>query len=661
MQRSPWRKALSITACIVAYAAVFERSEAQAFDFFGLFGSKETVPAPSLQALPYVLTFAIDGDKKAVEQTLQDASTLYRLRADPPSDGDSLARRAQADFGPLLDALWGLGFYNATLVFDVAGVPLTLGEDPARAAAAAEAYRARAAVPVTARVVPGPLFELRNVQVNDAHSRRPFTPTELPSKIIGLSPGDPARAADLRAAQARMVDYFRAQSRPLAKAVSIQPVVFHPARLMDVAFALDPGPVAPIGEISITGAENVDPAVIRSFVYVEPGDAYSPKAMADMRKSVGRIQALGSVRIRESETLDAAGRLPVFVEVTERKPRVVGFSARYSTIDGPALHAYWEHRNLFGGAERLRVESDIFLAPRNDGTRIRRVGDLEPSDIGGRFRVSFLKPALYGSRNDLLIDGLLERDRTGGDRFGGYTSRLADITGVIRHRFSDTFSMQAGLQAQKGQTSDVLGFIDYFVVGTPVSLTYDSTDKPLDPSRGMRITASVVPYPTFLGSTVGMTVTKGTASAYYSLDEDARYILAGRIGFGSIVGAPLEEIPANFRFFAGGGGSVRGYRYQSIGPQGPFGYVVGGRSLLEGSLEARIKVTDTIGVVPFVDAGGAFDSGFPDFDDKMRFSAGLGLRYYTAIGPIRLDVAAPLDRRPGDKPVSIYVSIGQAF
>ena len=364
---------------------------------------------------------------------------------------------------------------------------MTLGEDPARAAAAAEAYRARAAVPVTARVVPGPLFELRNVQVNDAHSRRPFTPTELPSKIIGLTPGDPARAADLRAAQARMVDYFRAQSRPLAKAVSIQPVVFHPARLMDVAFALDPGPVAPIGEISITGAENVDPAVIRSFVYVEPGDAYSPKAMADMRKSIGRIQALGSVRIRESETLDAAGRLPVFVEVTERKPRVVGFSARYSTIDGPALHAYWEHRNLFGGAERLRVESDIFLAPRNDGTRIRRVGDLEPSDIGGRFRVSFLKPALYGSRNDLLIDGLLERDRTGGDRFGGYTSRLADITGVIRHRFSDTFSMQAGLQAQKGQTSDVLGPIDYFVVGTPVSLTYDSTDKPLDPSRGMRI------------------------------------------------------------------------------------------------------------------------------------------------------------------------------
>lgn len=661
MQRSPWRKALSISACFVAYTAFIERSEAQAFDFFGLFGSKETPPAASSQSLPYFLTFAIAGEKKAIEQALKDTSTLYRLRDEAPADGDSLVRRTQADFGPLLDALWGLGYYNATLVFDIAGVPVNLGDDAGRAARAAEAYRARAAVPITVRIDPGPLFELRNIQTENAQTRRLFTDQELPSKVIGLSPGDPARAADLRAAQARMVDYFRAQSRPLAKAVSIDPVVFHPARIMDVSFALAPGPVAPIGKISITGAENVDPAVIRSFVYVEPGDAYSPKAIADMRKSIGRIQALGSVRIRESETLDASGQLPVFVEVTERKPRVVGFSARYSTIDGPALHGYWEHRNLFGGAERLRFESDIFLAPRNDGTRIKRIDDLEPSDIGGRFRVSFLKPALNGTRNDLLIDGLLERDRTGGDRFGGYTSRLADLTGFIRHRFSDTFSMQAGLQIQKGQTSDVLGQIDYLVVGTPVSLTYDSTDKPLDPSQGMRVTASIVPYPTFLGSTVGMTVSKASASAYYSLDEDARFILAGRVGLGSILGAPLDEIPANFRFFAGGGGSVRGFRYQSIGPQGPFGFVVGGRSLLEGSLEARIRVTDTIGIVPFVDAGGAFDSGFPDFDDKMRVSTGLGLRYYTAIGPIRLDVAAPLDRRPGDKPVSIYVSIGQAF
>jgi translocation and assembly module TamA len=660
MLSPPWRKALLFSACLVC-AGGLVGNEALAFDFFGLFGSKDKPPVATPNSLPYSLTFDIAGDRKAVERTLQDSSTLYKLREDAPLEGDSLVRRAQADFGPLLDALWGLGYYNATLDFDIGGLIVRTGDNPTAASRIAESYRGRAAVPIQVRINTGPLFELRDIQVNDSRTRRPFSPEELPRKIIKLEPGDPARAADLRAAQARMVDHFRAQSRPLAKAVAINPVVDHPSRAMDVAYLLNPGPIASIGNITVSGTQNVDPAVVRSFIYLEPGDPYSPEVLADTRKSVATIQALGSVRIREAEALDESGRLPIFVEVTERKPRVIGFSARYSTIDGPALHGYWEHRNLFGGAERLRLESDIFLAPRNDGTEIKRIGDLEPSDIGGRFRASFLKPALGGTRNDLLIDGVAERDRTGGDRFGGYTSRFVDGTTFIRHRLSDTFSVQAGVQVQKGQSSDVLGQIDYLVVGTPASLTYDSTDRPLDPTRGWRINAAVTPYPEFLGSTVGMVIGTASASTYYALDEDARFVLAGRVGLGAITGADLDEIPANFRFFAGGGGSVRGFRYRSLGPTGPFGIVVGGRSLLEASFEARIKVTDTIGIVPFVDAGGAFESGYPDFKDDIRVSAGVGLRYYTAIGPIRLDVAAPLDRRPGDRPVSLYVSIGQAF
>jgi translocation and assembly module TamA len=129
---------------------------------------------------------------------------------------------------------------------------------------------------------------------------------------------------------------------------------------------------------------------------------------------------------------------------------------------------------------------------------------------------------------------------------------------------------------------------------------------------------------------------------------------------GSIVGAELDEIPANRRFYAGGGGSVRGYRYRTLGPTF-LGEPIGGRSLLEASLEARIKITNTIGIVPFVDAGTAFESSFPDFDEDIRVAAGLGLRYYTSIGPIRLDVAIPVNPGPGDPSYAIYVGIGQAF
>ncbi|MFC5083986.1 autotransporter assembly complex protein TamA [Microvirga arabica] len=629
-------------------------NHAAAFDLFGWFGGGDEPPPPSAEALPYSLDYAV-GDTKNLEQILKDASTLQSLQEEPPPDAAALVARAEADLPRLIDALWGAGYYNARVAINVAGVPLALLSSRTEAATrAAAAYRARALVPVQIIADPGPQFALRDVSVLDARTGRPFPPGQLPPRVVQIEPGDPARSADILAAEARIVDHFRAESLPFAKVERREPVVYHPAQAMDVSLAVDPGPRAGIGPIIVQGAENVDPAVVRSFIYTEPGDPYSPAELASMRKSISQIEALGSVRIREAETLDAYGNLPLFVELTERPLRVIGASAQYSTTDGPALRAYWAHRNLFGGAERLRLEGNLFYLTE-DGGRPDDDDDFDWSDLGGRFRASFLKPALWGTRNDLLVDALVERDRT-----EGYTSRLVNATAAIRHRFSETFSIQGGIEYERGQTTDVLGQIDYTLVGLPVSLSYDSTDNALNPTEGIRLIASVTPYPEFLGSSVPITIARGTASAYYSLDEESRYVLAGRIGLGSIVGADLDEIPANRRFFAGGGGSVRGYTYRSLSPTF-LGEPVGGRSLLEASLEARIKVTDTIGIVPFVDAGTAFESSYPDFNERIRVGAGLGLRYYTGIGPIRLDVAIPVNRERGDPSYAIYVGIGQAF
>jgi translocation and assembly module TamA len=629
-----------------------------AFDFFGLFGGgDEAPPPPNAETLPYNLDFTVVGADKDLVQILKDASTLQSLKNDPPPDADSLVRRAEADLPRLNDALWGAGYYNARIAISVAGVPLSLQAPRSEMAIrAAAGYRAQALVPVQITVDPGSQFVLRNVAVLNARTGRPFMPDELPPRIVKIEPGDPARAADIVAAQARIVDYFRAQSRPFAKVTGQNPVVTHPAHVMDISLTVDPGPRAGIGEIAVRGAENVDPAVVRSFIYTDPGDPYSPATLASMRKSILGIEALSSVRIREGETLDAYGNLPLFVEITERPPRVIGASVQYSTTDGPAIRAYWAHRNLFGGAERLRLEGSLFYLTENGGRPDDDDENFDWDDLGGRFRASFLKPALWGTRNDFLAEALVERDRT-----EGYTSRLVNVTAGIRHRFSEKFSIQGGIEYEKGQASDILGQVDYTLVGLPISVTYDSTDNTLDPTRGMKLLASVTPYPDFLGSSVPMTIAKGTASAYWSIDEESRYVLAGRLGLGSIIGADLEEIPANRRFFAGGGGSVRGFGYRTLSPTF-LGEPIGGRSLLEASLEARIKITDTIGIVPFVDAGTAFESSYPDFDESIRVSAGLGLRYYTGIGPIRLDVAVPVRReREDDRSVAIYIGIGQAF
>ncbi|HEY5793840.1 MAG TPA: autotransporter assembly complex family protein [Bosea sp. (in: a-proteobacteria)] len=628
-----------------------------------MFTKKDEPPAVSAATLPYRLDFDLGGadDAKALTRTLQDASLLYRLRQDAPPDGETLARRMAADLNPLVDALWSQGYFNAEVALVVDGVTLKVGAEPdARLVRALESHRNRDAVPIAVRVQPGPVFGLRNIAVSERGLTGPPAIVN-PEKVTRLKPGAPATSSALRAAQAALIDNMRAQSRPLAKVVELRPVVDHATRIMDVTYVVEPGPVAGFGDVTIGQTDEIPPAVVRSFIYLEPGDPYSPKRLADTRRSIATIPAVGSVRIREGDRLDGAGNLPIFVDVTERPKRLLGFSARYSTIDGPAVKTYWEHRNLFGGAERLRLEGDIFLAPRIDGTKITKFDDFERSDLGGRFGFSFLKPALGGSRYDWLLDGVATRQRVGTNRYGGYTARYANVTTAIQRRFSDTFSISAGLEVEKGQTSDVLGQVDYTLVGIPLSLKYDSTDSLLDATRGFRATASVAPYPTFLGSTVGIVQAKGAFSAYYALDEDARYVLAGRIGLGSISGASLDEIPATRRFYAGGGGSVRGYAYRTLAPLGPMNQLIGGRSLFEASVEARIKITDTIGIVPFFDAGTAFEGSLPDFKQRLQMAAGLGLRYYTAIGPIRVDVAAPLNPRKGDKPVALYVSIGQAF
>ena len=655
-----------VSLCLVVGMLLWPR-HALALDFFGLFGDEQ--PAVSQQSLPYSLKFNVSGGPtdwtgaSELTEPLQEASNLYKLRQNAPISGASLVQRAAGDLAPMLDALWGAGYYNAKIEIEIAGHYLRLGQSPPPGvAAAAEAYRGRKLVPIQVAVKAGPLFHLRHVRITDARTGKPFPPDILPPRAIKLAPGDPARAADIRAGRAALVDWFRGKGHPLAKATATKPVVFHDKQVMDVAIAIDPGPRAAFGKVRITGQSQVDPRVVRSHVYIEPGMLYSPRKLAEARQSIlGGLPAISSVRIREAKTLDANGRLPIDVDVTDRKRHVVGFGARYSTLDGPDVKAYWQDRNLFGGGESLRFEGEAFLPPQTYSSFIDSLDSFGWSDLGGRFKASFVKPALAGTRNDLLLNAMVEKNRTGGDQYGGYTVKRNLASAAIRHRFSDKSSVQIGLVGEKGKTTDSLGTIDYRLIGVPASVTYDTTDNRLNPTRGIRATASVAAYPTFFGSSVGLVETNAQGSTYYAVDDDAKLVLAARTTVGSVVGASLDAIPANHRFYAGGGGSVRGYRYQGLSPLDASGQVIGGRSLFTASFEARWRVTDTIGLVPFLDMGQAFRAEYPDFSEPLRYAAGLGFRYYTAIGPIRVDVALPINPRPGDAGYGIYFGIGQAF
>ncbi len=312
-------------------------------------------------------------------------------------------------------------------------------------------------MPVAILIDPGPLYRFGRVQVLDGRSDLPFDPAVLPPRLLPIKTGDPARTEEVLQAAAALADHFRDRSHPFVKVGRRQPVIDHPSRTVDLTLVVDPGARAGLGGIGVSGTRDVDPAVVRSFIYAERGDPYSRKAMADIRRSVARIEAIGGVRVREGTALDANGQLPIDVEVTERPLRVLGGSLRYSTIDGPALKAYWAHRNLFGGAERLRLDADLFYFTGNQtwpGGNNRR--GFNTDDLGGRLSASFLKPALWGTRNDLMVDAFVQREIT-----DLYTSNLANATVAIRHRFTDTFNVRAGIEGEIGRSIDVLGRFDY--------------------------------------------------------------------------------------------------------------------------------------------------------------------------------------------------------
>jgi translocation and assembly module TamA len=502
---------------------------------------------------------------------------------------------------------------------------------------------------VRIEVVPGPLFRFGRVNFVDAQGGSPV-PAPIAPEALGLDPGRPARSTAILAAEARLADAMRKEGRPFAEVAGRDVVADHSAGTVNVTFRLKRGPVAAFGEVTVEGTEKLDPGFVRRRSGFVSGERYDPERLAAFRKELTRHDVFDSVRIAEGDRLDEAGRVPIQVQVKERLRRFVGFGAKYSNTDRVEINGYWGHRNLFGGAERLRLEASATAL----STNFERVTD--PENLGFRLAAAFAKPGILTVRDDLLLDVSGFREVTDAYRRTG-----AQLNAGIRRRFDDRLWLQLGIDLEFTDVRDAFGDASYRLIGFPITLGYDSTDNALDPTRGWRVTALLEPFPGFGGNTTEMLVAKATASNYVALDERRRWVVAGRIAAGSLIGPSIEDVPAHRRFYVGGGGSLRGFAFQGVSPRDFAGRIIGGKSFLEGSLELRTRITDTIGAVAFVDAGAAYTTSFPNFDETTRFGAGFGLRYFTAIGPLRADIAFPLNRRKGGAYFGLYLSLGQAF
>jgi len=241
-----------------------------------------------------------------------------------------------------------------------------------------------------------------------------------------------------------------------------------------------------------------------------------------------------------------------------------------------------------------------------------------------------------------------------------YTETSIEAQAGFTHFFSPELTGKLAADVKRARFVDDLGTRNFLTAGLPGELTFDNRNSKVDPTSGFYLQGTLDPFYEFdYGNAIASMTAE--ARAYYGLDKKDRLVLAGRVKVGSLIGAPIAETPPDKLFFAGGGGSVRGYPYRGIGVSDAAGNVTGGRSLFLASAELRARLSDTLGVVGFADAGTVGANSFIDFSQPLKVGVGVGLRYYTGLGPIRLDVAVPLDRQPGDPNFALYVGIGQAF
>jgi len=474
----------------------------------------------------------------------------------------------------------------------------------------------------------GPRFLIGDITVQAAPDA---DAAETARDSLGLESGEALRAEPIIQAEARGLAALRSNGWPDARAEPREVVVDHASGAGAITFRYDTGAYATYGPVQPEDGP-WRPGYITRLSPLEPGAAAS---LSELRGYQRRLETLDSVDVAVVSLGEASGDEPARpVEVTlEPAPRhAVEAAVSYSTGEG--AEGVWTRRNMFGGDESLSLSAEAATLAQGVGAELalphwRRVGQSLTLAAGARSEDT---------------DAFQQSELT--------------LSADLSRRMDQALTLGLGTSLDASRVTDSNGEEDFISLGIRTSALYDTRSDPLDPRGGVRAEAVAEPVQTF-GSTGGTYVKlSASASSYYAMSD--RITWAGRIHLGSILGGDADNVPADQRFFAGGGGSARGYEYQSLGPRGPDGAPVGGFSLAEASLELRARLMGRWGGVAFIDAASVGDSASPEFGD-LRAAAGLGVRYHLDFAPIRFDVGVPLDKRDGDDAFQIYISIGQAF
>jgi len=604
------------------------------------------------QAYRVELTATGNGE---LDADLRATSDLLGLRKSAPVGPFGLIARARGEVDRLKTVLESFGYYQSAVNITIDGLGLNnpgLGDAVNALPKDKEAH-------VVVSFTLGPLYHLGKVSIDGdipASAASAFT----------LKSGAPAVASEVLAAGAHLQSVL--QSQGYAFATVGTPVAYEDATqpLLDVTFKVSPGAKVNIGHILLEGLGRVHEPLVRRRLTVHSGELFNPTRIEAARRDLLTLGPFAAASVEVGKAVDDSGGVPLTFILHEKKRHQISLNSAYSSDLGGSGGATWTDRNVFGNAEQLSLSATAI-----------NFGGSNTTGVGYDVNAKLTLPD-FGHRDQSLQLSLGAIK----ENLPAYDQKAVTSGATLGRRLSTVWSVSVGVTAEREQILQDEVTRDYTLLALPLTVSYDSTHlaSPLDdPTHGMRDSLSVAPTLSLGTPNATFIITKIQLATYFDLSnlgvgDTGQNVLAARLVAGDAEGAGEFSLPPDQRFYAGGSGTIRGYAYQDVGPQfttpittktgqvveEPTGIPIGGTALIAGSIEFRKHFGANWGGAIFADAGQA-TSTLKVAPSELRVGMGLGVRYYTSIGPIRVDFGVPMHSNYGNDAFQVYVGLGQAF
>jgi len=566
----------------------------------------------------------------SLQKLLLQVSKTQQLVGKPPLSLLILKRRANSDIPILQNALRSRGYYSSDITYQ-----LDTSVKPAI---------------ITFLVNTGSQYLISQTKFVLTKDYIGKSSVSLPSpESVGLLDASIADARAVKKAEKLIIEKLKQQSYAFAKLINKTITVNHKKHTMHIVFEVNPGPIVRFGELLFTGNKSVEDKFLKTLITWNKNDLYKPGLIKKTIKNIVNSNLFSTVRFelgaKSKEQRLYKQTVPATISLKENLHRSIKASLGFDTDTGATIGTTWTHRNYFSSGEKLSIEAAW-------------------TGVGPLLDIKFSKPSFYNPKQSFVANLKLQNEDT-----DAYDSTSFNMAVGIERKLIKGMKISLGLAFKHSQITDKSATNttitdtseNYSLLYTPLKFNWDFSNDIFDPSKGGKLLVQGAPF-VDLESNIKFGKFYINYSHYLAVLSKPRIVLAARAAAGQILGADANELPADERFYSGGGGAVRGYAYQLNGPLDNNNNPKGGKALIEFALEARINITQSIATVLFMDVGSAYSSDFFDGSSDLLYGAGLGLRYSSPIGPLRADIAVPVNARDNiDDSFQIYLSIGQAF